>query len=93
MKTYGKKVKLTVLILLISLFIPLFSSLSFDVSAKNEKNGYDFTGIYLTREKISVKAGGSYTLSTREIGISKGEVKWSSENEEIASVTPDGEVI
>ncbi len=73
------------------LILPLLPALpSF---AKNAKNSYDFTGLYITRKQIKIKLGGSYTLNTRQIKLSKdGALTWSSDDESIATVDASGEV-
>ncbi|MGM9636603.1 MAG: alpha-L-fucosidase [Eubacteriales bacterium] len=78
--------------LLFAILMTCAPAISLPVSATNAKNDYDFTGLYLTREQITLKTGGSFTLVPREIGLSDGSITWSSLDESIATVTPSGEV-
>ncbi|MBR2987778.1 MAG: alpha-L-fucosidase [Clostridia bacterium] len=59
--------------------------------AENAKTDYDFSGVYLTRDSISLKVGGSTTLTTRKIGIS-GTPAFSSSDPDIATVSSKGVV-
>ena len=50
------------------LLIALVSVLTtFGVNAENAKNDYAFDGVHFTRETVTVKVGGSYTISVRKI--------------------------
>lgn len=88
MKRYFRFLAILLTALLILPLIPALPTF-----AKNAKNAYDFTGLYITRKQIKVKQGGSYTLTTRQISLSKdGNVNWSSEDESVATVDASGEV-
>lgn len=88
-----KFAKIIASLLLFAMLITVIPSVSLPVFAKNAKNDYDFTGLYLTREQIRLKVGGSYTLIPREIGLSGETVTWSSADESVATVTSLGEMV
>ncbi len=90
MKTHLFRMILTAM--LTAILITLLS-LSLTANAANAKTDYDFSGIYLTRDSVKLKIGGSILLATREIGQLEGKKVFSSADEEVATVASDGTVI
>lgn len=89
-----KHVHLWRVLALFCLMVALMAALALvqTVNAENAKNDYDFSGIYLTRDTVRIKKGGSFTLSTRVINVSEGETVFVSENEAVATVSKTGVV-
>ena len=77
--------------LLIAVIIIVSLATSFGSYSANAKTDYDFSGIYLNRESVSIKEGGSFSLSLRKINAPTQDAVWSSENTAIVTVE-DGEI-
>ena len=77
--------------LLIAVIIIVSLATSFGSYSANAKTDYDFSGIYLNRESVSIKEGGSFSLSLRKINAPTQDAVWSSDNTAIATVE-DGEI-
>ncbi len=69
----------------------LFSGIN--ISAKTtafEDTVADFSGIYITRKRVSLKTGGSVILNVREINSGSGNLMWESSDSSIAEVAESG---
>ncbi len=77
--------------LLVAVAIIVSLAASFGSYSANAKTDYDFSGIYLNRESVSIKEGGSFSLSLRKINAPTQDAVWSSDNTAIATVE-DGEI-
>ena len=75
------------------LLIALVSVLAtFGVNAENAKNDYAFDGVHFTRETVTVKVGGSYTISVRKINAGNADQVFVSANPLVATVSESGEI-
>ena len=61
------------------------------VSAENKKTDYDFSGIYLNRDSVRIKLGGSFTVSTRVIGKLSGNAVYESADKSVATAPKSAE--
>ena len=84
-----RPIQLTVFALTLVVLLTVLATLG--VNAANAKNSYSFDGVHITRETITIKEGGSFTLTLRKINAGDAEEIYTSENPLVATVK-DGEV-
>lgn len=58
----------------------------FAAGTGNAKNDYRFDGVHITRESLTVRVGGSFTLTLRKINAGSAEEVWESADPAIATV-------
>lgn len=86
------KRKLLVAVLLMAMLLSLMGGM-IPVTARNAKNEYDFTGIYLTRSSVDLKIGGSCTVTVRRINVPRSDkLTWHSWDPSIATVSENGQI-
>ena len=83
-------IRLTVFACLLVITLTLLATLG--VNAANAKNSYAFNGVHITRETITIKEGGSFTLTLRKINAGNEKEVFTSANPLVATVSEDGEV-
>ena len=87
--TYCCKILFLILLTSLVLTVLALTQVSF---AENAKTDYDFSGVYLTRDLVRIKEGGSFTLTLRKISAGDSTPVFTSADPTVATVDADGTV-
>ena len=85
-----RPIQLTLFALTLVVLLTVLATLG--VNAANAKNSYLFNGVHITRETITIKEGGSFSLTLRKINAGNTKEVFVSENPLVATVSEKGEV-